>query len=66
MKCKDCGWKRSWPDLKYFAGICLENLKKITKALSEDSRSLDRDLNPGPNEYEKRVPAVRLRRFVKC
>jgi hypothetical protein len=29
--------------------------KKTTKNLCQDSRSLDRDLNPGPLEYEAEV-----------
>jgi hypothetical protein len=35
--------------------ICLKRLKKTTKSLSEDSRSLDRHLNLRPPEYEARV-----------
>jgi hypothetical protein len=46
-------WKvRSWPNLRYYPGICLEGSRKTTKNLSKASRSLGRDLNPGPPEYE--------------
>jgi hypothetical protein len=32
--------------------ICLDVMKKTTKNLSQDTRSPDRYLNPGPSEYE--------------
>jgi hypothetical protein len=41
--------KRSWLNLKYYPIIHLEGLNKV---VSQDSRSPDRDLNPGPPEYE--------------
>jgi hypothetical protein len=46
------GRRRSWPDLRYYFGTCLEVLRKNTKIISQDSRSPGRDLNPGPPEYE--------------
>jgi hypothetical protein len=38
--------------LRYYPGICLEELRKTMKSLSQDSRSQGRDLNPGPPECE--------------
>jgi hypothetical protein len=55
--------KRSWPNLKYYPGICLEGTRKTTKSLSQDSQSPGPDLNPGPTEYEG-VLTTRLRRSV--
>jgi hypothetical protein len=40
-------------NLKYCSGIWLEGLRKTTKYISQDSRFLNRDLNPGPPEHEK-------------
>jgi hypothetical protein len=37
---------------------------KTTKGLSQDSRSLRRDLNPGPCEYKVGVLATRPRRSI--
>jgi hypothetical protein len=37
---------------KQYPGIYLEELRKVTKNLSQDSRSQGRDLNPGPLQYE--------------
>jgi hypothetical protein len=36
--------KRSWPNLKYQSGICLEGLRKIIETLRISSR----ELNPDP------------------
>jgi hypothetical protein len=33
------GKKRSWPNLRYHPGICLEELSKTAEVLSRDSRS---------------------------
>jgi hypothetical protein len=30
-------WKWSWPHLRYYAGICLERLRKTTKKLGQNS-----------------------------
>jgi hypothetical protein len=43
---------QSWPNLRYYPGICQEVLRKRTKNLSQHNRSPDRDLNPVPLEYE--------------
>jgi hypothetical protein len=64
MNWKGCGRKRSCPDLRYYPVICLEGLRKTTKNLSQDRRSLGRDLNPGPPEYEAGVLTTRPRRSV--
>jgi hypothetical protein len=31
MNWKGCGRKQSWPDLRYYPGICLEGLRKSSK-----------------------------------
>jgi hypothetical protein len=46
----------------YHTGICLEGMRKTTKNLSQDSRSLDRDLNQGPPEYEVCVLSTQVRK----
>jgi hypothetical protein len=43
--------KRSWPNLRYYPGICVEGLRKAIKILSQHSGSPDRDLSVGPPEY---------------
>jgi hypothetical protein len=60
------GWERklSWPNLKYYPGICLEGLRKTTKNIGQDSRSPGPDLNSGPPEYEAGVLATRPRSSV--
>jgi hypothetical protein len=45
-------------------GICLEELKKSTKVLSQDSRAPNRDLNPGPPKNEAGVLTTLQRRSV--
>jgi hypothetical protein len=52
---KGYGGKQSWPKLRYYAGICLEGVKKTTENLSQDSWSPGQDMNPGPPAYEKEV-----------
>jgi hypothetical protein len=32
MNWKDCGRKRSWPNLRHYTGICLEGLRQPRKA----------------------------------
>jgi hypothetical protein len=44
MNWKGFGSKRSWPNFRYYTGICLEVLRENTKNITQDSRSLDRDL----------------------
>jgi hypothetical protein len=39
-----CGKNTSWPILSYFSTIFLEELGKITRNLSQNSRSFGRDL----------------------
>jgi hypothetical protein len=46
------GKMRSWPNLRYYPSTCLEELRNAIKNLSQDSRSLGRDFNPGPPEYD--------------
>jgi hypothetical protein len=47
--------------LRYFMGICLEWLSKTMRKHIQDSRSLNRDLHPGPPEYEACESNTRLR-----
>jgi hypothetical protein len=49
---------------RYYSGIRLEGLRGTTKNLSQDSKSLDRDLNPGPPEYQVGVLTTRPRGSV--
>jgi hypothetical protein len=60
MNWKGCGRKRSWPNLRYYPGICLEGLGKPRKT-SVMIASL-RDLNLGPPEYEAGVLTTELGR----
>jgi hypothetical protein len=55
MNCKGRGRKLSWSHLRYYPGIYLEGLRKITKNLSHNSRSPGRDLKPSPSEYNAGV-----------
>jgi hypothetical protein len=54
MNWKGCGRKRSWPNLRYYLGICL-GLRKTTKNLSQNSQALGKDFNSGSSEYEAGV-----------
>jgi hypothetical protein len=63
MVWKECGRKRLWPNLRYYARICLEGLRKTMKELSQDSPSPGQDLNSEDCEYEE-VLIVRPRRSV--
>jgi hypothetical protein len=45
----------------YYPGICLEELRKTTRNLTQDSRSPYRDLNLGPPKYEAGVITIPLR-----
>jgi hypothetical protein len=51
MNWKGCGSDHGLI-LRYYPNICLEGLSKSTKYLSQDSKSPDQDLNPGPPAYE--------------
>jgi hypothetical protein len=44
---------------RYYPGIFLDGLRKTSKTLSQDSRSLGRNLDPGPPEYEAGVLTTR-------
>jgi hypothetical protein len=55
--------KRSWPNLRYYPGIYLEELRKTTKAC-QNGRSPRRDFYLGPPEYEAGVITNRPRRSV--
>lgn len=46
---------RSWPTLRHYTGICPDIRKKITKRLSQTSRSLHQNMNPGYPEYETNI-----------
>jgi hypothetical protein len=61
---KGCGRKRSWPNLRYYPGICPEGLRKRMKNLSHYSRSAGRDLNMVRTEYEAGVLTTQQRRLV--
>jgi hypothetical protein len=50
--------------LSDYPDICLEGLKKTTKTLSQDNRSLGRNLSLGFTEYEAGVLTTRPRRSV--
>lgn len=53
---------QSWPKLMYYPDTCLEGLRKITRNLSQYSRSLERDLNRGTPEFKVEMLANRLQR----
>jgi hypothetical protein len=56
--------KRLWPDIKYSADICIEEIRKITKTCNDDSQSSDRNSNPRPPDYETGVRTTRLQDSV--
>jgi hypothetical protein len=51
MNRKRCEMRQSWPNLRHYPSMCLEGERKTTKSLNQDSRSLNRDLNPQHPEY---------------
>jgi hypothetical protein len=51
--------------LKYASSICLKGLSKSAKTVSQNSRSLGRDLNPRPPEYEAEFLLRSLHSFEK-
>jgi hypothetical protein len=55
MNWKGSGGKLSWPNLRYYPGICLEELWKTTKTLIWQTLSLGPDLKMGPPEYKAGV-----------
>jgi hypothetical protein len=62
MNWNKCRRKRSWPNFKVYPGICPERLGETTNNHSHDSRSVGRNLNPGPPEYKAGVLTTRPRR----
>jgi hypothetical protein len=52
---KSLGRKQAWPNLGHYPNLFLEGLRKITKNLSNNGRSPDRDLNRGHPKYEAGV-----------
>jgi hypothetical protein len=50
--------------LRYCFNMYFEGVRKTTKALSQDSRYSDQDMNPGPPEYEAGVLTTRARSSV--
>jgi hypothetical protein len=50
--------------LRFYPGIRVERLVKTMKNLREDSRSLGRDFNSGPPEYEAGVLTTHVRLFL--
>jgi hypothetical protein len=51
--------------LRYYPGIRMEELRKTTKMLSQDSQFLGRGLNPGHPVYEAGVLTTRPQRSVR-
>jgi hypothetical protein len=64
MNRKGLARKRSWPNFMYYPGNHIEELRKPTRNLSQDSRSAGLDLNPGHPEHEAGVVTTRPRRSV--
>jgi hypothetical protein len=64
MTWKGCGRVRSWYNIRYCPGICLEGLTEATNNLNQISRSPGRDFNPEPPEYEAGVVTTGPRRSV--
>jgi hypothetical protein len=50
--------KTMWPNLRYYPGICPENLRKITKNIRQDSLFPGGALKPGPPKYEPGTKTV--------
>jgi hypothetical protein len=64
MNWNRCGRKWSWPNSKYYPGICLHELSETIKK-SGDSRCLGRDSNRSPAEYKSEaLPVVRVCSFI--
>jgi hypothetical protein len=60
---KGCSRERPWTNLRYYAVIMLQGLRKTTKNLNRHSWS--RDLNLGPPEYESWALTTPPRRSVR-
>jgi hypothetical protein len=51
-----CGRKRSWPNLRHYSSICLEELGK-SRTISQDTRPSGKDLTAGlPNTKQQNQP----------
>jgi hypothetical protein len=59
MKWKGRGRKRFLSNFKVLIRNFSEETEKATKEISQVSLSPDRDLNPGPSEYEAGVLTTR-------
>jgi hypothetical protein len=59
MNWKECGGKRTWPNSRYYTGICLKGLRTTTNILSQDSRSPGQNSNAGPTDYKAAVSSTR-------
>jgi hypothetical protein len=51
---------------RYYPSICMDALRKTTKDLSQESRSKNRFLNPGPLEYKSGVLNTRAALIFWC
>jgi hypothetical protein len=49
---KGCGEKESWYNLRYYADICLEELRKNMKILNRDSRYTSQDSKWTPSKHK--------------
>jgi hypothetical protein len=58
MNWKGYGRKQLWSNLRYYTSICQEGLNKTTEILSQNGRTLNRNLNPGLPECEAAVPTT--------
>jgi hypothetical protein len=56
--------KRSWPNLRRYLCFGIMVLRKTTKNIIKDKRSVNRYLNPGPPEYEIGILATQPRRSL--
>jgi hypothetical protein len=59
MNGKGCGWKRPWPDFKYYRSICVKELRTTTKASVRMASLQEEILNSGPPKYEAEVLLTR-------
>jgi hypothetical protein len=68
MNWKGCGRRLSWPNLRYYPSIFLEDLWKTTKILNRDSRfpGRDRDLSNTKQECQPHDHNVRFAGCLGC
>jgi hypothetical protein len=62
LRTKNCTifwWKRPWSNFRYYPGICLEGLRKITNYHIQDSRCFSRNSNQATPTYEHRALPLR-------